>query len=215
MGDIQVQNNLYANYDNWNKNVAMAVGDNFENAEISNLTAFEVAEGYGQNPENYKSSFLQLAKENIDAYDTDKSGNVDFYEYLENELAQYNELYGTQYEYNPEQDYIETESKETSEFFGEFLSRGFGAMDINNNDGVIDEKELAAFYSTLDVYGDINEFTDENGNKGTDYHLDGKIEPEATFNWSPVDYDAQQNKQIFNTDFIKPFKTIYQYIFQN
>ena len=60
MGDIQVQNNLYANYDNWNKNVAMAVGDNFENAEISNLTAFEVAEGYGQNPENYKSSFLHI-----------------------------------------------------------------------------------------------------------------------------------------------------------
>ena len=65
MGDIQVQNDLYANYDKWNKNVAATVGDNFEGADISNLNAFEIAKGYGQDPEGYKSSFLQIANENI------------------------------------------------------------------------------------------------------------------------------------------------------
>ena len=128
------------NYSNW-----VANKQNYDNALAGKDTKFKYAELDGvpkkEQFATVQKALLNLAKSKIDKFDANKNGATDFNEYLAEQAAQSEQMFGEKVDY------------ESIPGMKEGMKAIFDMLDLNK-DGKIDAKETATLTAYTDAQDD-------------------------------------------------------------
>lgn len=132
------ENNLGAKFDEWSQNNASKYekGETVEDfAFVGDDYAKDIKENEGKNAATiYKNGIMKLSQDTIKLQDTNGNGTVNYDEYIAKERADYKKAFPS--------DSMPPEGEEVTR-------KNFRNMDLDNN-GEIDEKEMAAVYALYD-----------------------------------------------------------------
>ncbi len=181
---MAVSTSLYEDFSNWIKSsYDKLMGGKRDEIEMYDYVESDIS----PNDENFKEPLIQGAKNiaasNLLEADSNGDGTMSYDEYLAQEVSQYNELfpqdaYKTDANTNELMTKNEKGEYEIDSYANNFMQENFSALDADNN-GSLDEKELAAYYMALDA---------SDSTKG---YADGKIQIGAMINTDLTGNDFQ------------------------
>ncbi|MDO5436783.1 MAG: LysM domain-containing protein [bacterium] len=161
--EVEIQENDGPSYDDLNK----WIEDGYNKLTEGKGSEIEMYD-YVQTDVSYKDAAFKepwmegvqnIAKSNMKASDADKDGSINYGEYVEQEVSQYNEMFPDDaFEYDKE-----TGEITNNDDMNEFMKANFAALDYDGS-GKIEQSELTAYYAAIDA------------SDSSDGSVDGKIQ---------------------------------------